>query len=202
MQVDFFFGLGSRYSYLAFTQIARIEAETGCRFTLRPISSVELMALRGASPFQGPPVSGQYDWAWRRQDAERWAAHYGVPFVEPEKLPEDHRLMARACRAADLQDALRPYCEALFRAVFAEHRTIDAAACGDVARSIGLDPLRLLADLASPAVERRVTQDAAEACRRGAFGVPTFFVADEMFWGNDRLVLLEDHLARAVPAGS
>ena len=200
MRVDFYFGLGSRYSYLAFTQIARIEAETGCRFTLYPISSVELMALRGASPFEGPPLSGQYDWAYRRRDAERWAAHYGVPYVEPQKLPEDHRLMARACRAADLQERLRPYCDALFRAVFVDHRVIDAPTCVEIAGVIGLDAPRLRADLDSPAVQRRVTDDASEACRRGAFGVPTFFVGDEMFWGNDRLVLLEDQLAQATRA--
>jgi 2-hydroxychromene-2-carboxylate isomerase len=73
MEVEFFFGLGSRYSYLAFTQIARIEASHSCTFNLQPISSVELMHLRGTSPFQGPPLSGQYERNYRRSDAEAWA---------------------------------------------------------------------------------------------------------------------------------
>lgn len=197
MNVEFYFGLGSRYSYLAFTQIGRIEAETGCTFELLPISSIELMALRGASPFVGAPLSGQYDWTYRREDAERWAAHYGVPFVEPAKLPEDHRLMARACRAADLQHRMRPYCDDLFRAVFAQHRRIDPDACADIARAAGLDAARFRSDIASPAVEGRISADAEAAKHRGAFGVPTFFAGDTMFWGNDRLVLLEAHLQRA-----
>ena len=52
-EVEFFFGLGSRYSYLAFTQIARMESTYACTFNLQPIGSGELLKLRGASPFQG-----------------------------------------------------------------------------------------------------------------------------------------------------
>jgi len=58
-EVEFFFGLGSRYSYLAFTQIARIEAAHSCTFNLQPIDGGELLNLRGGSPFRGAPLSGQ-----------------------------------------------------------------------------------------------------------------------------------------------
>lgn len=194
--VDMFFGLGSRYSYLAFTQLPRIERETGCRFVLHPISSDELYELRGVSPFAGPPPSGQYDWGYRRRDAEMWAEHYGVPFVEPQPMPADHRLMPRACRAAGRQGDLALYCGALLQAVYVEHRVIDMAGCAAIAARIGLDPGRLLSDIDSPEVEHQVTTDAGEAYRRGAFGVPTFFVDDRMYWGNDRLVLLEAYLKR------
>src|SRR6516225_9271610 len=66
-EIEFFLGLGSRYSYLAFTQIARIEASYSCTFNLQPIGSGELLNLRGASPFQGAPLSGQYEWDYRRR---------------------------------------------------------------------------------------------------------------------------------------
>ena len=56
--VDFYYGLGSRYSYLASTQLERIAAETGCRFAWHPVSSGALMRLRGGRPFRGEPVSG------------------------------------------------------------------------------------------------------------------------------------------------
>jgi 2-hydroxychromene-2-carboxylate isomerase len=72
-EVEFFFGLGSRYSYLAFSQISRIEATLGCRFLLRPLGSMELLKLLGRSPFAGAPLSGQYEWEYRRKDAEAWA---------------------------------------------------------------------------------------------------------------------------------
>jgi 2-hydroxychromene-2-carboxylate isomerase len=197
-EVEFFFGLGSRYSYLAFTQIARIEASCSCRFNLQPIGSGELLNLRGASPFKGAPLSGQYEWEYRRRDAAAWAEYYRVPFIEPKPLPEDHRLMARACHAAGMQGALRPYCEAIFQAVFVSNEHIDEQTCAAVASRIKLD-VRLFSEaIGSSAVDEWVTASACRAFERGAFGVPTFFVGDRMFWGNDRLVLLEHHLAHQV----
>jgi 2-hydroxychromene-2-carboxylate isomerase len=194
--IDFYFGLGSRYSYLAFTQIDRIEGAYGCSIALHPISSVELFALRKASPFEGEPSSGQYDWEWRRRDAGRWADYYGVPFREPAPLPDDHRLMARACHAAEAQGNLRAFTAALFRAVFVDHATIDDDVCAALADGLGMDQLRLAHNMKSAAVDERVSAAAREAKARGAFGVPTFFVGEEMFWGNDRLPLLEHRLRR------
>ena len=192
--IDFYLGLGSRYSYLAFTQIDRIEKTWGCRFALHPISSIELFALRNVSPFEGTLTSGQYDWAWRRRDAERWAEYYGVPFREPEQLPPDHRLMARACHAAQAQGELRVYVKALFRAVFVDGLTIDAGSCAALAVDLGMDGPRLARDMHSAGVEEGVSAAAREAHARGAFGVPTFMVGDDVFWGNDRLPLLERRL--------
>jgi 2-hydroxychromene-2-carboxylate isomerase len=194
-EIEFFFGLGSRYSYLAFTQISRIEASLSCVFSLMPLSSVELMGLRGASPFRGAPLSGQYEWDYRRRDAEAWASYYRAPFVEPKPLPEDHRLMARACCAADVQGALRGYCKAMFEAVFVNNESIDAEVCVAIASRIGLNAGLFGEAMSSSAVERSVAANARHAFERGAFGVPTFFIDDRMFWGNDRLVLLEHYLS-------
>ena len=195
-EVEFFFGLGSRYSYLAFTQLARIEASHSCTFSLQPISSVELMHLRGTSPFQGSLLSGQYEPDYRRRDAEAWAEYYRVPFVEPKPLPEDHRLMARACYAAGMQGALRPYCEAIFQAVFVDNERIDVQTCTAIASRIKLDAELFGGAICSSAAKERVTASARRAFDRGAF--PTFFVGDRMFWGNDRLVLLEHYFAHRV----
>jgi len=195
MQVEFFFGLGSRYSYLAFTQMARIEAMYSCTFNLQPLGSEELLKLRGASPFQGAPLSGQYEWDYRRLDAAAWAEYYRVPFVEPKPLPQDHRLMARACHAADFQGALRAYCEAMFQAVFVTNEDIDEQTCSKIATRIDLDERLFTEAIRSRVVDERVTISARRAFDRGAFGVPTFFAGDRMFWGNDRLVLLEHYLA-------
>jgi 2-hydroxychromene-2-carboxylate isomerase len=71
--VDFYCGLGSRCSYVASTQTRQLEAGTGCRLRWRPLHSFGLFQARGADPFQDRPVSGQYDWAYRRFDAGCWA---------------------------------------------------------------------------------------------------------------------------------
>jgi len=194
-EIEFFFGLGSRYSYLAFSQISRIETSLSCVFILRPVSSVELMDLRGPSPFRGAPSSGQYQGDYRRRDAQAWASYYRVAFVEPKPPPEDHRLMARACCAAEVQGALRRYCEAMFEAVFVNNESIDAEACVAIASRIGVDASLFRDAMSSSAVDQSVTTNARRAFERGAFGVPTFLIDDRMFWGNDRLVLLEHYLS-------
>lgn len=202
LEVEFFFGLGSRYSYLAFTQMTRIAALYQCKFILRPLGSAELMHMRGKSPFHGSPLSGQYEWDYRRKDAEAWAAYYGVAFSEPKPLPSDHRLMARACYSADLQGALRPYCEAMFQAVFVNNELITAKTCAAMASHLGLDVQRFEEAIDSRAIDQRVTTAARCAFERGAFGVPTLFVDNRMFWGNDRLVLLEHYIATRVAGRS
>jgi 2-hydroxychromene-2-carboxylate isomerase len=194
IDVDFYFGLGSRYSYLAYTQIARIEADTGCSFVFHPLSSHELMELNGKMPFKGASVSGQYERAYRERDALRWANHYGVPFVEPKALPEDHLLMAKACHAAGLQGRMRPYCGSLFAAVFADQTAINEDYCRRLAADIFLDVPRFDEVMANGEAEALAKASAREAHKRGAFGVPTFIVEGEIYWGNDRLVLLENRL--------
>lgn len=192
--VEFVFGLGSRYSYLASTQLGKLREKTGCELVWTPVSSAELMALRGSSPFEGSPVSGQYDRDYRKKDALAWAEHYGVPFIEPHPAPRDHQLMAIACRAAETLGAMVPYIHTLFRAVFAEHREIDSSACIDLASRVGIDRIAFGSALANRSLRSRVSADAARSAGKGAFGVPTFLVDDRMFWGNDRLVLLIHYL--------
>jgi 2-hydroxychromene-2-carboxylate isomerase len=139
--VDFFYGLGSRYSYLASTQIAYVEAETGCRVRWRSIFSGDMFAARGRDPFQGRPVSGQYEWAYRRRDAERWAAYYGVPYREPDDVAVDLRRLALACTAAARLDAVEAFSRGLFQALFVDGISpLDDEFCVTLAQQVGLDP--------------------------------------------------------------
>jgi 2-hydroxychromene-2-carboxylate isomerase len=194
--VRFYYSVGSRYSYLASTQMAKLERETGCQIVWCPHYSVDLYALRGASPFEGRPVSGQYDWDYRRLDAERWAEYYGVPYEEPRGAVNfDPRLLARACVAADTLRAVRPYSESLFSAIFVESLpAIGTEQCVGRAETLGLPSEDFARELGSPGTERRLAETAEEACSAGAFGVPAFVVDGEAFWGNDRLVLLRPYI--------
>ncbi len=191
LTVDFYYGLGSRYSYLASTQIERIAAATGCRFEWYPAASSALMALRGGRPFRGEPISGQYEWPYRRHDAEAWAEYYGVPYREPVDFLVDPDYLAVAATAAKQLGAVEVYSRRLFRAVFVEGRAVAEADLAELATEAGLDAAAFRAQLADPATTERYQAELRRARERGAFGVPTFFLGERMFWGNDRLVLLE-----------
>jgi 2-hydroxychromene-2-carboxylate isomerase len=200
--VDFYYGLGSRYSYLASTQLDRIAAATGCRFEWHPIRSGALQKLRGGSPFHGAPPSGQYEWPYRQWDAEAWAEYYGVPYREPVDFRVDPAYLAVAATAAQQLGAVEAYSRRLFQAIFVEGRALAEADLIALATEADLDTAAFRAQLDDPATAE-MHQAALEAAhRRGAFGVPTFFLGDQMFWGNDRLVLLEHALRKARAGGS
>jgi 2-hydroxychromene-2-carboxylate isomerase len=193
--VDFFFSPASRYSYLAASQMAALEADTGCRVEWRPVDGVEIRALRGRDPFAGVAVSGQYEWAYRRRDAERWAGHYAIPFREPPDREFDFRLLASAATVAKRLGRAADYGWRLCSAVYGVGEwPLDEAVCLRIAKELGLEPTSFAAMLRERETSRQLTEAAREAHARGAFGVPTFFLGDEMFWGNDRIAILRDAL--------
>ena len=197
--VDAYLGLGSRYSYLASTQLDRLAEETGASFNWIPIFSEELRAP-DRDPFKGPPISGQYEWFYRRQDAEAWADFYGVPFREPMgRLNVDSRLLVRAALAAGELKKRVPMMKRLFAAVFVEDRSeIGAAACVDCAVEIGIERNAFRNALQNPAIEADRFAILERAQERGVFGVPYFLTGGRSFFGNDRLVLLAHHLKRKI----
>jgi 2-hydroxychromene-2-carboxylate isomerase len=188
MDVDFFFGPGSRYSYLAATQLERLTGETGARFVWRPVLSGDLTARTG-----GVPRSPQ-DPAWRTCDVTRWAKHYGVPFRDVTG-EVDWLGLALGCAAAQAQGAAEPFARALYSRTYGEgDPPRDAVAMMALAAAVGLDVGVFEAALAGEAgAVYAANLEAALAA--GAFGVPTFVApGGAVFWGQDRLPLLVDHL--------
>lgn len=194
-RVDFFFGLGSRYSYLAATQVPALARETGATFTWRPLYSSLLIERAGPDPFVPEVRRGQYDPAYRAQDAQRWGRYYGVPYREPDWPAIDWQQLAFACVAAELLGAAEPMARALFALCFEQGGAqFDQAVLTELAVQAGApaEDFRLL--LGSAEVEARHEQNMADALAAGAFGVPSFVVGGELFWGQDRLPLLRHHL--------
>ena len=104
-------------------------------------------------------------------------------------------MLALACLAAETQGALVPCCHLLQRLIFVDGVAIDDEAISGLPKHLGLDEQAFRRDLAASQTRTRHEGLLEEARARGAFGVPTFFLGDRMFWGNDRLVLLEAVLA-------
>jgi 2-hydroxychromene-2-carboxylate isomerase len=194
-QVDFFFGLGSRYSYLAATQVPLIARETGARFIWRPLFSRVLIARAGRDPFAADARRGQYEPAYRTKDAQRWARYYGVAYAEPDWDAIDWRLLAMACVAAELLGLAEPVARALFAQCFEKGgRPFDPDSLAELAAQLEAPADEFRSLLQSDAVERRHEQNIADALAAGAFGVPSFVVNGELFWGQDRLSLLRHYL--------
>jgi 2-hydroxychromene-2-carboxylate isomerase len=196
--VEFYYSVGSRYSYLASTQLHALAAECNCRFEWLPVNSAELMSRFGRNPFAGQPVSGQYEWSYRERDAKRWAMLYGVPFLEPRGRVEfDSGQLALACTAARRLGHVVAYSRSLFSAMFIEPTTvIGREECVRRAADCGMTADTFANMLDDPATTGELEAVTARAHAAGVFGVPTFVMENQLFWGNDRLVLLREHLKK------
>jgi 2-hydroxychromene-2-carboxylate isomerase len=169
-RVEFFFSPGSRYSYLAASQMALLEAETGCTVDWRPVNGGDIRKLRRRDPFEGEPVSGQYDWSYRERDARLWADYYGIRFREPRSHHFDFCLLARAATAAKRLGRAADYGWRICAAVYGTDTwPIDEKVCIALAEEIGFDADLFWATLEDPETERVLAAAAEEALRRGAF---------------------------------
>jgi 2-hydroxychromene-2-carboxylate isomerase len=195
-EVAFYYSIGSRYSYLAASQLHELVDETGCSIDWLPLNSMRLLSERGGGPFRGDPISGQYDWSYRTRDAERWAELYGIPFVETRGRVEfDTEALALTATAAKRLGKIEEVSRQLFAAVFdGKSSLVDADECVRRAESCGLPAFRR--ELEQPATRKQLEHTMKAAHRAGVFGVPAFVVGGELFWGNDRLVLLKRHVER------
>lgn len=194
--VAFYFAPGSRYAYLAATQIPALTAETGAIVHWRPIHGADLIARTGQNPFDRQVRRGQYDIPYRNRDAARWAAFYGVPCRDPGYAAIDWKRMALACAAADRLDAAERFATALYARCFVDAApSIGDAELAAIAADCGVDGDRLLAMLGSGEAQAQADANLDAATAAGAFGVPSFVTDDgKLFWGQDRLSLLRHHL--------
>jgi 2-hydroxychromene-2-carboxylate isomerase len=194
--IELFFDVGSSYSYLAATQMAGVTARTGVPVRWRPFLLGAVFKATGNDlPIRIPAKA-----RWMLQDMATWCRHYDVPFRMPSRFPlvtlRTQRALAGIERAHG-SDAVAATALALYRGYWGEDQdpTSDAALTA-AATAAGLDPAAVLAALDAQETKDHLRATTDEAVRRGAFGAPTIFVGDVMFWGNDRLPLLEAHLAR------
>ncbi len=103
---------------------------------------------------------------------------------------------AIACAAAGRLGRLVDYSHRMYRAIFVDGTPIDERSCAEIAEELGLDRAAFVEAFGDPALEAELDSAATRAHRRGVFGVPTFFVGERMFWGNDRLTLVRQFIGK------
>lgn len=192
--VEFYFDFGSPTSYLAYTQLPGICAEAGAELVYRPVLLGGVFQATGnASPI-AVPAKGRYTLI----DMTRFARRYGVPMKMNPHFPINTLTLMRAATGVQLRQPER--FEALLACVF-KGMWVDALNLGDPAvlgpllAEAGFDPQALLALTTEQDVKDALKTNTEAAIKRGMFGAPTFFVGDEMFFGQDRLDFVREALA-------
>ena len=191
--LDFYFDVGSPAAYLAWTQMPRLARETGATVHYRPfLLGGVFQATGNRSPMEVPAKS-----QWMRVDLQRFAARYGVPYRHNPHFPINTLTLMRAAVGLQMRqpDRLLPFGDAVYKAIWVDGRNMnDAVEVGRVLQDAGFDPQGVLALTQDPEVKEQLKAVTQQAVARGVFGAPTFFVGDQMFWGQDRMDFVKEAL--------
>jgi 2-hydroxychromene-2-carboxylate isomerase len=182
--IDFYFSIGSLFTFLTVMRMDRVEDMTDIRFVWRPFRVRTIMQEMNNLPAAQPKKL-----AYAFRDVHRRAAMYGFAFEGDAPYPLKNSDLANRVAVVGAREGwCADYTRATYRRWF-----VDKQECGaepnlsDSLREIGEDPRRILALAETDETTRAYAAATDEARRLGIFGAPSFVIGAELFWGNDRL---------------
>ncbi len=192
VQIDFYFDFLSPFAYLARHRLAQLAQKHGVEVVYKPI---DLAKVKLAIGNNGPtnrelPIK----LAYLMKDLKRWADRYGIP-LEVIKNHNSRPLnigtfFAKNCGKADR------YIEAAYRLTWGHGGAPDDENVHrKIAREMGWDEEEFLGFLQSPKAAELYEESTQAAIAKHVFGVPTMMIGDEMWWGNDRMMFVEEYLS-------
>jgi 2-hydroxychromene-2-carboxylate isomerase len=198
-RVEFFYDFSSPWTYLAFTRIEDLCRRHDAELAWRPILVGGIFNTVNPSVYEARQHSVPAKVRYAAKDLRDWARFYGVALTFPPTVfPVNSVKALRGALVALECGRIGPYSERVFRAYFGEDRDISQdEVLRTIVADVGLDSRAYFAAIADPAYKDRIRANTDECIRRGGFGSPTMFVGDDMYFGNDRLVLVEASLRRA-----
>jgi 2-hydroxychromene-2-carboxylate isomerase len=193
--VEFLFDVGSPYTYLAYHQLPKIAEAQGAEIVWTPVLLGGIFQATGNKSPAEVPAKGRY----LNTDLQRWAKAFGVRFQMNPHFPINTLPLMRGAVAMQMRgdEEFHRYLRAIFSAMFEKPRNLNLPAeIGAVLAQAGFDPTEFMALIGDQAVKDRLKENTTGAVARGVFGAPTFFVGEDMFWGQDRLEFVEEALSK------
>ncbi len=197
-QVEFLFDFGSPNAYLAHQVIPEIEQRTGANFGYVPVLLGGIFKLTGnQSPMTAfGHIKNKLE--YEQMETARFIRKHNISrFQFNPFFPVNTLAIMRGAVAADAMGILPRYADAVFHHMWeAPKKMDDPQVIRAALAESGLDADALLAAAQSAEVKQRLAENTDRAVARGAFGAPTFFVGDEIFFGKDRLPDVEAEIRR------
>lgn len=203
--VEFYFDTSCPWSYLALERLREAAIRTGARVDFRPVLVADVLEVANpgfpADRAEAVPARARY----QAKDLTDWARYCGLTLRRPGHWPlrpEWAQRGAVVAAAIGGEPSVRGYLDAAFAALFAEGRDIgDRAFVEAILVATGLDAAEVAAALQDGQADRVLADNAARLLAAGGFGTPSFLVdpggVADLYFGNDRLPLVEAALARA-----
>ena len=200
MELVFYYDVVCPYAYLGSTRIEALAQRTGVPLDWQPI------LLGGVFQAIGSPQIPAHEMPASKArlnllDMHRWSSFLKVPLTLPVAHPRRTVEAMRLCHAVEGADRVR-LTHALYRAYFVDGRDVsDRAVLATICGELSLDPSLATARIDAPEIKDALRTSTAQAVSDGVFGVPGFVVVDgeqrTLYWGQDRLNLVERALTRA-----
>jgi 2-hydroxychromene-2-carboxylate isomerase len=198
--IDYYDSMSSPWTYLGHLRFVKLVHRFGLTIRHKPMDLLKVWSVSGGLPLKQRAQQRQ---AYRHQELRRWRELLQVPCnLEPAHHPVADR---RACYMviAAMRRGLdwSTLSHAILRAVWVEDRDIaDHATLVTIANENGMDGQVLLAATEDAAVQAEYLSNTEEAIRIGVFGAPTYVLDGELYWGQDRLQMLEWRLTQKLGA--
>ena len=195
-QVEFHFDFGSPNAYLSHLVIPAIEARTGVKLSYVPIL---LGGVFKATHNVSPAVSLkgiQNKPEYYTLETKRFLKKHAITAYKMNPhFPVNTLQLMRGAVFAQTQDYFAQYVEAVYQHMWAEPKKMDEADVISAALiASGLPAEAILAGMQQPEIKQQLIKNTEDSVTRGVFGSPSFFVGDELFFGKDKLVEVEEEI--------
>jgi 2-hydroxychromene-2-carboxylate isomerase len=199
--IEFFFDCSSPWTYLAFHNIQPLAKEFGIEISWRPILVGGIFNTVNPSVYASREAPVPLKARYMKKDLADWARSAGLAIkMPPTVFPVNSVKAMRGCiwRSQESGQQMLPFARAVFETYWGGDKDISQdAVLTEICTSLGIDPAKFFAGIGEQAIKDQLKANTEEVVARGGFGSPTIFVdKSDMYFGNDRMPLIREALAR------
>jgi 2-hydroxychromene-2-carboxylate isomerase len=200
-KLEFFYDCSSPWTYLAFSKIESIAQRHNAELVWKPILVGGVFNAVNPSVYEQRANPVKVKARYMKKDLQDWAHLYRLKITDMTELcvfPVNSVKAMRGAFVAEEQGRIAPYSRLVFETYWGDNRDISKdEVLRDIVRGSGLDEAEYFRKINEPAYKDKLKANTAELMERGGFGSPTIFVDGSMFFGNDRLPLVEHALVHS-----
>ena len=185
-RIEFWYSIGSTYTYLSTQRLGQIESQNEVKFEWMPFSVRSRMIEMENVPFMAEKKRDKIDYMWR--DVQRRANFYGFDAKIPAPYPlKEFDLANKVAIMGKDQGWIKEYTVLTYKKWFLEHLEPGSEPnLSSTLEEIGLDAKNIIKQAQADDIEQKYLKNTEMAKNKGIFGSPTFIVENEVFWGDDR----------------
>tara|TARA_B100000927_G_C16397841_1_gene442108 strand:- start:116 stop:703 length:588 start_codon:yes stop_codon:yes gene_type:complete len=189
--IEFYFDFGSPTAYLAFTQLQLIAEKNKINLEYYPILLGGVFKATGNNPPASVPAKGKY----MMVDLQRFADKYKVPYKRNPYFPVNTLSLMRGAVSYQEDGDFLKYVNVMFKNMWIEPKNLnDDEVLKKVLIDNNFDADDFIKRISDQNTKNKLISNTENAVKKGAFGAPTIFVGDEMFFGQDRMEFIEDYI--------